>query len=110
MKRPLRPAVSFALRLLLVWAVEVVLLWLLIAALPGFSISRVSSGFFTREVLAALLIGLANLAVGPTLIALRIPVNVATAGITLLVVNFALLVLAAQFVPDFKSARSFKMA
>jgi hypothetical protein len=36
------------------------------------------------------------------LIALRIPVNVATAGITLLVVNFILLVLAAQFVPDFQ--------
>jgi uncharacterized membrane protein YvlD (DUF360 family) len=102
MKRPLRPAVSFAVRLLLVWAVEVALLWLLIAALPGFSLNRMSSGFFAREVLAALIIGLANLAVGPTLIALRIPVNVATAGITLMVVNFALLVLAAQFVPDFQ--------
>lgn len=102
MKRPLSPAVSFMLRLLLVWAVEVVLLWLLIAALPGFSINRVSPGFFAREVLAALLIGLANLAVGPTLIALRIPVNMLTAGVTLMAVNFTLLMLAAQFVPDFQ--------
>ncbi len=102
MKRPLHPAISVALRLLLVWAIEVVLLWLLIAALPGFSLNRVTPGFLAREMLAALVIGVANLAVGPALIALRIPVNVATAGITLLVVNFILLVLAAQFVPDFQ--------
>lgn len=102
MNRPPRPVLSFLLRLLLVWAVEVVLLWLLIAALPGFSINRVSPGFFVREILAALLIGVANLAVGPALIALRVPVNVLTAGATLLALNFTLLVLAAQFVPDFQ--------
>jgi uncharacterized membrane protein YvlD (DUF360 family) len=102
MKRRHHPAVRFALRLLLVWAVQGVLLWLLIAALPGFSINRLTPGFLAREVLAALVIGIANLAVGPALIALRIPLNMATAGITLMGVNFALLVLAAQFVPDFQ--------
>lgn len=102
MKRPLRPAARFALQLLLVWVVEIALLWLLIAALPGFSINRISAGFAVREVLAALLIGMVNLAVGPALIALRIPLNVATAGLTLLAVNFALLLMAAQLVPDFQ--------
>lgn len=102
MKRSLRPAARFALQLLLVWIVEIALLWLLIAALPGFSISRVSAGFAAREVLAALLIGVVNLAVGPALIALRVPVNVATAGLALLATNFALLLLAAQLVPDFQ--------
>lgn len=102
MKRPFHPAVSFALRLLLIWVVEAVLLWLLIATLPGFSINRVSPGFFARELLAALVIGLVNLAVGPALIALRIPLNVATAGVTLITVNFTLLLIAAQFVPDFQ--------
>ena len=102
MKRPLSPAARFALQLLLVWVVEIALLWLLIAALPGFSINRISAGFAAREVLAALLIGVVNLAVGPALIALRIPVNVVTAGFTLLAANFALLLLAAQIVPDFQ--------
>lgn len=102
MKRPFHPAVRFALQLLLVWLVQIALLWLLISALPGFSINRISAGSVVREMLAALLIGVVNLAIGPALIALRIPLNVATAGLTLLAVNFGLLALAAQLVPDFQ--------
>ncbi len=100
MKRPSRSVSSIIGRLALVALAQVVLILLMVALLPGFRI-ELRAEFAWRVLVAAVVIGTVNLSIGPLVLALQLPLNILTAGVPLLVVNFGLLLLASLFVPGF---------
>ncbi|MGC9605282.1 MAG: phage holin family protein [Minisyncoccia bacterium] len=84
--------------------IKLILNWFLYAAailvtayiLPGVAVS----GFVAALILAAVL-GAINMLLRPILIFLTLPINVITLGLFTLVINAALVMLAAYMVPDF---------
>ncbi|WP_373398666.1 phage holin family protein [Algoriphagus halophilus] len=64
--------------------------------LPGIHVDSVMTGF----ILAAVII-LINLTIKPILIILTLPITIVTLGIFLLVINAAMLLLAAEIIPGF---------
>lgn len=71
------------LRILLVWILNAVALWLVTQLLPGVHIST----WWPDALIAVLVLGLVNTLVRPVLILLTLPVTVVTLGLFLLVIN-----------------------
>lgn len=71
------------LRLLLVWILNAVALWLVTQLLPGVHIST----WWPDALIAVIVLGLVNTLVRPILVVLTLPVTVLTLGLFLLVIN-----------------------
>lgn len=71
------------LRILLVWILNAVALWLVTQLLPGVHITR----WWPDALIAVLVLGLVNTLVRPVLVILTLPVTVITLGLFLLVIN-----------------------
>jgi len=70
------------MRILLVWILNAVALWLVTVLLPGVAVADELSAF-----IAAIVLGLVNAVIKPILIVLTLPVTVLTLGLFLLVLN-----------------------
>jgi putative membrane protein len=70
------------MRILLVWILNAVALWLVSVLLPGVTLDNEISAF-----IAAIVLGLVNAAIKPILIVLTLPVTVLTLGLFLFVLN-----------------------
>ena len=70
------------MRILLVWILNAVALWLVTLLLPGVTVADEISAF-----IAAIVLGLVNAVLKPILIVLTLPVTVLTLGLFLLVLN-----------------------
>jgi putative membrane protein len=77
-------------------AVTAIALWVATAIVPGL---RAADG--GTLVLAAIVLGIVNAIVRPVAVLLSIPITIVTFGLFLLVVNAAMLALAAWIVPTF---------
>ena len=70
------------MRILLVWILNAVALWLVTLLLPGVTVADELSAF-----VAAIVLGLVNAVIKPILVVLTLPVTVLTLGLFLLVLN-----------------------
>ncbi|MCS6989313.1 MAG: phage holin family protein [Chloroherpetonaceae bacterium] len=84
-------------RLLIAWLINAVAVYFAATFIDGISVKGLGA-----TLLAALVIGLLNAIVKPVLILFSIPFIALTLGLFLLVINAALLMLAAYLVPDFR--------
>lgn len=84
------------MRVLLVWILNAVALWLVAQLLPGVSLDDPFSTF-----VAALVLGLVNAVIKPVLIILTLPATILTLGLFLLVVNGLLFWGVAAALPGF---------
>lgn len=84
------------MRILLVWILNAVSLWLVTVALPGVAVADYVSAF-----IAALVLGLVNAVIKPILIILTLPATVLTLGLFLLVLNGLLFWGVASILPGF---------
>ena len=82
-------------RVLLVWAIEVLALWLLARLLPGLEVHSVPTAAW-----AVVVIALLNAIVRPIIILLTLPFTVLSFGFLILVLNAAILLLAGRIVQD----------
>ena len=82
---------------LLHWAVSALALMLTAYFVRGFKIAS-----FGSALIAAVVIGLANVLIWPVLIFLTLPLNILTLGLFTFVVNGAVLKLCAAVMPGFK--------
>jgi putative membrane protein len=87
------------MRILLVWILNAVSLWLVTVALPGVALADYVSAF-----VAALVLGLVNAVIKPILIILTLPVTVLTLGLFLLALNGLLFWGVASVLPGFHVA------
>jgi len=71
------------LRILLVWILNAVALWLVTQILPGVHITQ----WWPDALIAVLVLGLVNTLVRPVLVILTLPVTLITLGLFLLVIN-----------------------
>jgi putative membrane protein len=71
------------LRILLVWILNAVALWLVTQILPGVHITT----WWPDALIAVLVLGLVNTLVRPVLVILTLPVTIITLGLFLLVIN-----------------------
>jgi putative membrane protein len=71
------------MRILLVWILNAVALWLVTQLLPGVHIST----WLPDALIAVLVLGLVNTLIRPILVILTLPVTVITLGLFLLVIN-----------------------
>lgn len=71
------------LRILLVWILNAVALWLVTQLLPGVHIAQ----WWPDALIAVLVLGLVNTLVRPILVILTLPVTILTLGLFLLVIN-----------------------
>lgn len=84
------------MRILLVWILNAVALWLVTLVLPGVRVDDELSAF-----IAAIVLGLVNAAIKPILVILTLPVTVLTLGLFLLVLNGLLFWGVASVLPGF---------
>jgi len=84
------------MRILLVWILNAVALWLVALLLPGVAVADEISAF-----IAAIVLGLVNAVVKPVLIILTLPVTVLTLGLFLLVLNGLLFWAVGSLLPGF---------
>lgn len=84
------------MRILLVWILNAVSLWLVTVALPGVAVADYVSAF-----IAALVLGLVNAVIKPILIILTLPATILTLGLFLLVLNGLLFWGVASVLPGF---------
>lgn len=63
---------------------------------PGFKVDT-----FTTALVVALVLGIINTVIKPIILILTLPINILTLGLFTFVVNAALILLVAQFVPGF---------
>ena len=89
-------AVPGLVRLLVLWGLNVLVLWVAAELLPGVSVSGLGP-----LLVAGLVFGLVNTFVKPALVFLTLPVTILTLGLFLLVLNALLLLLVAWAVPGF---------
>jgi putative membrane protein len=71
------------MRILLVWILNAVALWLVTQVLPGVHITQ----WWPDALVAVLVLGLVNTLVRPVLVLLTLPITVLTLGLFLLVLN-----------------------
>jgi putative membrane protein len=88
---------GFAVRVVVIWAIQVVALLVMAWLLPGVSIDRLGTA-----ILAAAVIGLVNALLWPILSYLILPFAVLTLGLLTLVLNAVLLMLASALVEGFE--------
>jgi putative membrane protein len=79
------------------WCVSAVALMMTAYLVPGFKVKS-----FTSALIAALVIGLANLIVWPILMVLTLPLNILTLGLFTFVVNAIVLRLCASMLSGFE--------
>jgi len=84
-------------RILLNWILSALALWIVAHFVRGFHVSGV-----TAALIAALVIGFVNATVGVLLKIITFPLTLLTLGIFWLVINAAMIELAAAFVPGFR--------
>lgn len=84
------------MRLLLVWILNAIALWVVTQILPGVQVQD-----FTTLFIAALVLGLVNTIVKPVLILLTLPVTILTLGLFLLVLNGLLFWAVGGILPGF---------
>jgi putative membrane protein len=84
------------MRVLLVWILNAVALWLVALLLPGVTLDDELSAF-----VAAIVLGLVNAVIKPVLIVLTLPVTLLTLGLFLFVLNGLLFWGVASMLPGF---------
>ena len=84
------------MRILLVWILNAVALWLVAVVLPGVTVADEISAL-----VAAIVLGLVNAVIKPVLIILTLPVTLLTLGLFLLVLNGLLFWGVASILPGF---------
>lgn len=84
------------MRILLVWLLNAVALWLVCEWIPGVTFETPA-----QLMVAALLLGLINAVVKPVLVLLTLPITVVTLGLFLLVLNALLFWAVGGLVPGF---------
>jgi putative membrane protein len=84
------------MRIVLVWILNAVALWLVAALLPGVLLADYVSAF-----IAALVLGLVNAVVKPVLIILTLPATLLTLGLFLIVLNGLLFWAVGSVLPGF---------
>lgn len=84
------------MRLILVWLLNAVALWLVTALVPGVTFDKPA-----HLLVAALVLGLTNAIVKPVLVVLTLPITVVTLGLFLLVLNALLFWGVSALVPGF---------
>ena len=83
--------------ILLNWLLGAVALWIVAKVVPGIQLNG-----FGSALVATVVIGIVNAVIGPVLKFLSFPFILLTLGLFLLVINAALLGLAALFTPGFR--------
>lgn len=84
------------MRVLLVWILNAVALWLVTLVMPGVRVDDELNAF-----IAAIVLGLVNTLIKPALVILTLPVTVLTLGLFLLVLNGLLFWGVASLLPGF---------
>jgi putative membrane protein len=84
------------MRILLVWILNAIALWLVTLVVPGVQVQDELSAF-----IAAVVLGLVNALVKPVLIILTLPITVLTLGLFLLVLNALLFWGVGELLPGF---------
>ena len=87
------------MRILLVWILNAVALWLVTLIVPGVQIQDPVHAF-----IAAIVLGLVNTLVKPVLVILTLPITVVTLGLFLLVLNALLFWAVGSLLPGFHVA------
>jgi putative membrane protein len=87
------------MRLLLVWILNAIALWIVTQILPGVQVSD-----FVTLFVAALVLGFVNTIIKPVLILLTLPVTLLTLGLFLLVLNGLLFWAVGGVLPGFNVA------
>ncbi len=93
----LYPDIQMLLHILVSWVLSALALWIVAKIIPGIEVRD-----FGVALLATVIIGLVNAVIGPILKFLSFPLIFLTLGLFLLVINAALLGLAALFTPGFR--------
>jgi putative membrane protein len=82
------------------------ILRIIISAVVAFGLSYILSGVhidkFTTALLVAVVLGILNAIIKPIIIILTLPITIFTFGLFLFVINAAIILIAAKFVPGFK--------
>jgi putative membrane protein len=84
------------MRILLVWILNAIALWLVTVLVPGVQVQDPLHAF-----IAAVVLGLVNALVKPLLVILTLPITVLTLGLFLLVINALLLWGVGSLLPGF---------
>ena len=84
------------MRLLVRWLISTVALLIVAQVVPGFVVQG-----FAAAIIAAAVIGLVNATLGIVVKVLTFPLTILTLGLFLIIVNAAMLKVAAYFVPGF---------
>jgi putative membrane protein len=84
------------MRILLVWILNAVALWLVTVLVPGVVVQDPLHAF-----IAAIVLGLVNALVKPVLIILTLPITILTLGLFLLVINALLFWAVGSILPGF---------
>lgn len=84
------------MRILLVWILNAIALWLVAALVPGVQVQDPLHAF-----IAAVVLGLVNALVKPLLVILTLPITVLTLGLFLLVINALLFWGVGSLLPGF---------
>jgi putative membrane protein len=87
------------MRILLVWILNALALWLVTQVVPGVHIADA-----LHALVAALVLGLVNTLVKPLLVILTLPITIVTLGLFLLVLNGLLFWAVGSFLPGFEVA------
>ena len=85
------------MRVLLVWILNAVALWLVTLIVPGVTVKDELTAF-----IAAIVLGLVNALIKPVLIVLTLPITVLTLGLFLLVINGLLFWMVGSLLPGFR--------
>ncbi len=85
------------MRILLVWILNAVALWLVALIVPGVQVEENPMTLF----IAAVVLGLVNALIKPLLVILTLPITVVTLGLFLLVINALLFWAVASLLPGF---------
>jgi putative membrane protein len=91
-----QPIEENLMRILLVWILNAIALWLVTLIVPGVQVEDELSAF-----IAAVVLGLVNALVKPVLIILTLPITVLTLGMFLLVLNALLFWGVGELLPGF---------
>ncbi len=87
------------MRILLVWILNAIALWLVTVFVPGVTVEDPLHAF-----IAAIVLGLVNALVKPILVILTLPITILTLGLFLLVINALLFWFVGSVLPGFHVA------
>ena len=100
MKQPVRHFLRILVRLLILWAIDAIAMWITIGLLPGVTVTGASAGAIAAA--AALLLAVINLFLRPIILLLALPLGFfVTFGVGFLVNAISILIVA-RVLPDFQ--------